>query len=202
MTNFSPLSVDSSEQNFHTDLSLHLASLFYPILIETAKNKTVLTYKELIELAKQRHPNDTDIQKMIPVRTGRVLGVIFDFAEQAKLPRISTLIVGRKGECGEGIKNKFDCEQERQICYAFNWEAKLPEFWDHIHKAKAANAIRLQKTIKISKVKASEIMWEFYTANRSNLAPEVRNFRDHIIEQLCAGFAPTEVYGPYLKKSA
>jgi hypothetical protein len=45
-------------------------------------------------------------------------------------------------------------------------------------------------------------MWEFYTANRSNLSPEVRNFRDHIIEQLCAGFAPAEVYGPYLKKSA
>lgn len=202
MTNFSSPPASSVFEIFHTDLSLHLASLFYPILIETAKNKNVLTYKELVELAKQRHAEDEDVQKMIPVRTGRVLGVIFDFAEQAKLPRISTLIVSRKGECGKGIKNKFNCEQERQSCYAFNWEAKLPEFWDHIHKAKAANAERHQTTTKISKAKAADMMWEFYTANRSNLSPEVRNFRDHIIEQLCAGFTPTEVYGPYLKKSA
>lgn len=195
---------DSSTNEFspdsqHTDLSLHLASVFYPLLIETAKSKTVLTYKELVQRAKDKHPEDADVQKMIPVRMGLVLGVIFDFAEQTQLPRISTLIVGSKGECGKGIKDKFDCEQERQNCYAFDWASQLPVFWEHLHRVKAANALRSTKPKKISTAQASNIMWEFYTANQANLSPEVRKFRDHIIDKLCAGFSAAEVYGPYLK---
>jgi hypothetical protein len=199
MTTTSTSTIGSKPDGSHTDLSLHLAQIFYPLLIETATAKTVLTYKELVERAKDRHPDDADVQKMIPVRMGLVLGVIFEFAEQTQLPRISTLIVGRKGECGKGIKDKFDCEQERQNCYAFDWASQLPVFWEHLHRVKAVNALRSTKPKKISTEQASNIMWEFYTANQANLSPEVRKFRDHIIDKLCAGFSPAEVYGPYLK---
>ncbi len=199
MTTTTKKTIESDPNRHHTDRSLHLASIYYPLLIEIARAKTVLSYKELVTRAKEKHPDDADVQKMIPVRMGLVLGVIFDFAEQAHLPRISTLIVGSKGECGTGVKDKFDCEQERQICYAFDWESQLPEFWEHLHKVKVTNALRTRKPTKISTAQASNMMWEFYTANHANLSPDVRKFRDHIIDKLCAGFSPADVYGPYLK---
>ena len=83
-----------------TMLDLKIAKAFYPILIELATTKSTLQYKQLIERTKSLHPNDDQIQNMIAVRSGRVLGVIYRFAEFNNLPRISTLIVGKGGECG------------------------------------------------------------------------------------------------------
>ena len=76
-----------------TDLQLHIASLYYPILLQLAKDKTVITYKEMIQKAQVLNPNDAVIKNMIPVRSGDVLGVLYHFAEMNNLPRITTLIV-------------------------------------------------------------------------------------------------------------
>ena len=97
-----------------TDLELHIAGLFYPILLQLAKDKTVMTYKELIKKAQELNPNDSAIMNMIPVRSGKVLGVIYHFAEMNGLPRISTLIINKGGDCGPAILISHDCAAERE----------------------------------------------------------------------------------------
>ena len=183
-----------------TDAQLHIAGLYYPILLQVAKDKTVITYKELIAKAKALNPNDLIIQKMIPVRSGDVLGVLYHFAESNDLPRITTLVVKQtKGECGSGIVNSHDCPFERERCYKFDWSGEQPKFWEFISSSKAANAAKKIRKIRISMERALDIAWGYYLSNRANLTSEARNSIEKIAKLLCIGISTQEAFAPYAK---
>ena len=181
-----------------TDTQLHIAGLYYPILLQVAKDKTVITYKELIAKAKALNPNDPIIQKMIPVRSGDVLGVLYHFAETNGLPRITTLVVKQtKGECGIGIANSHDCPLERELCYEFDWSGEQPKFWEFISSSKAANAAKKIRKIRITMERALDIAWAYYLSNRANLTSEARNSIEKIAKTLCTGIPAKEAFLPY-----
>lgn len=181
-----------------TDAQLHIASLYYPILLQVANNKTVITYKELLAKAKALNPNDPIMQKMIPVRSGAVLGVLYHFAETNGLPRITTLVVKQtKGECGIGIVNSHDCPLERERCYEFDWSGEQPKFWEFISSSKAANAAKMTRKIRITMERALDIAWAYYLSNKKKLPSEARNSIEKIAKALCTGITTEEAFAPY-----
>jgi len=182
-----------------TDLELHLAGLFYPILLQLAKDKAVMTYKELIQKTQELNPQDTAIMKMIPVRSGKVLGVIYHFAQTNGLPRITTLIVNKSGECGAGILISHDCAAERELCYAFDWSAEQPKFWDLLAQAKAANATKRIRKIRLTLDKALNIAWPYWIKNQTQLTQDARNAIEKIAKSLCTGISVEEAFAPYKK---
>jgi len=181
-----------------TDAQLHIASLYYPILVQVAKEKTVITYKELLAKAEALNPNDPIMQKMIPVRSGAVLGVLYHFAETNGLPRITTLVVKQtKGECGRGIANTHDCPLERERCYEFDWSGEQPKFWEFISSSKAANAVKKVRKIRVTMERALDIAWAYYLSNKATLTIEARKSIEKIAKTLCTGITTEEAFSPY-----
>lgn len=183
-----------------SDTQLHIAGLYYPILLQVAKDKTVITYKELLAKAKELHPNDAIMQKMIPVRSGGVLGVLYHFAEVNGLPRISTLVVKQdNGECGRGIATVHDCPLERQSCYEFDWSMELPKFWDFITDTKNANATKRIRKMRMKLERGLDISWAYYLTNKNLLTADARNSIEKIAKLICTGICTQEAFSPYLK---
>jgi hypothetical protein len=182
-----------------TDLQLHIASLYYPLLLKLAKNQAVITYKDLIAMAQALHPNDAAIQKMIPVRSGDVLGVLYQFAQMNNLPRITTLVVKQAGECGKGIAMTHDCPLERDRCFAFDWSAEQPKFWEFISQCKASNETQKIRRVRLSFERAQDIAWAYYLSNKNRLTNEARTAIEKIAKALCTGIKPEEAFAPFHK---
>jgi|APGre2960657423_1045063.scaffolds.fasta_scaffold43671_1 hypothetical protein len=182
-----------------TDLQLHIASLYYPILLQLAKDKTVITYKEMIQKAQVLNPNDAVIKNMIPVRSGDVLGVLYHFAEMNNLPRITTLIVKQAGECGKGISKSHDCPVERDRCFAFNWSAEQPKFWDFIAQSKTVNSAKRIRRVRLNFERALDIAWAYYLSNRNRLTNEARIAIEKIAKALCTGMTTEQAFAPFQK---
>lgn len=182
-----------------TDLQLHIASLYYPILLQLAKDKAVITYKQLIEKAQHLYPNDSDIQNMIPVRSGDVLGVLYHFAEVNQLPRLTTLVVKQAGECGIGIATTHDCPAERDRCFAFDWSGEQPKFWDFVAQSKASNAAQRIRRGRLSFERALDIAWAYYLSHKSQLSREARMRIEKIAKQLCTGIPVDEAFASFQK---
>jgi len=182
-----------------TFLDLKVAKAFYPILIELATSRTTMQYKELIEKAKSIDPDDDDLQKMIPVRCGRVLGVIYRFADFNNLPRISTLIIGKGGECGVGITVGHDAQYERQACYAHDWTNEIPKFWDYIKTEESSITSSNAKKIVMTITHAHELAWVFYKSNKAMLNADIARFREDIAKQLVDGCSLDDAFKPFVK---
>jgi hypothetical protein len=182
-----------------TDLQLHIAGLYYPILLQLAKDKAVMTYKELIDKAQALNPTDTAIKNMIPVRSGKVLGVLYHFAEMNDLPRITTLVIKQAGECGPGISTTHDCPAERDRCFSFDWSAEQPKFWDFIAQSKAANAAQRIRRVRLSFERALDIAWAHYLSNKNRLTNEARIAIEKIAKSLCTGVTTEEAFAPFHK---
>lgn len=180
-----------------TMLDLKIAKAFYPILIELATTKTTLQYKQLVEKTKSLHPNDAQIQNMIAVRSGRVLGVIYRFAEFNNLPRISTLIVGKGGECGRGITEGHNAQIERENCYQHDWTNEIPKFWEFINSEEVIVNAKTTKKPSLSITHARDLVWDFYKQNKSNLIASVSKFRDLIAKQIVDGASIEDAFKPY-----
>jgi hypothetical protein len=182
-----------------TDLQLHIASLYYPILLQLAKDKVVITYKELIQKAQALNPNDVAIKNMIPVRSGNVLGVLYHFAEMNDLPRITTLIVKQAGECGRGISKSHDCPVERDRCFAFDWSDEQPKFWDFIAQSKTANTTKRVRRVPLNFERALDIAWAYYLSNKTRLTNETRIAIEKIAKALSTGKTTEEAFAPFQK---
>ncbi len=182
-----------------TDLQLHIANLYYPILLQLAKDQTVITYKDLIAKAQALHPNDSAIQNMIPVRSGEVLGVLYHFAQMNDLPRITTLVVKQAGECGKGIAMTHDCPAERDRCFAYDWSIEQPKFWDFIAQSKTANTAKRMRRVRLSFERALDIAWAYYLSNKNRLTNEARLAIEKIAKTLCTGVTAQEAFAPFQK---
>ena len=188
-----------------TATDLHLASCYYPALLELARDKKTLTYQQLLDLVKARYPDDESVQRMLCVRSGRILGVIYRFAEINGLPRITTLIVrgvgtgAARGECGSGVSSHLDCAAERQKCYAFDWSAKQPMFWDFIAASRSeASRVRPVRAV-LSQTQAENVYWAYFLANRARLVAEARTAINALVGELRRGVPVASVFQPYVR---
>jgi hypothetical protein len=115
-------------ENF-TRNDLLLAGAYWPILMQVAKNNqgrrvqdfSLVQYARLIDAAKGANPNDSAVDKAIPVSIGRTLDPINWFCRENNLPNLACLAVDAKGKPGVGYMRNNNWEEEKAAVAAHNW---------------------------------------------------------------------------------
>lgn len=185
-----------------TPTDAELAKCYYPILCELAKEQKELTFKEFVELAKDRYPNSEEVQNAIPVSTGRRLEYIRTYTKTHGLPDLSAWIVSQSGTNSEAYLSDFNPIEEREASALVNWddyEGVWGEFVEQLVKA----------TIKVKRRKENEaesIMGAYATELRSKIEASIPNpkklkyatlvqpFRAPIVEGLMEGKDVEDVF--------
>jgi len=129
-----------------TYTDLELASAYYPILINCAKNKQFITYGDLVAKAKELHPHCKYVQNALPVSTGRRLNIVRMFTNERSLPDITSLVFTKsKGECGNGIRKNFDPELLQKEVLSFDWSKVSSDFGNYIELAEKNQLLKTSK---------------------------------------------------------
>jgi hypothetical protein len=188
-------SIDSLDDNVTLN-DVKLAEIYYPILIDLAKHKHCYTYGELIERAKNENPDNQIVKQAIPVSTGRKLNVIRLFLDRKNLPDLTSLIINKStGECGSGFTDHYDPESKRDKVYGWDWSPVSTDFDWFIKESES----KVKPRKKVSAAIAKDLMFQYYRANKSNLAPDINEQRELIVELLMEGFSAEEAFSEAVK---
>lgn len=166
-----------------TLLDVQLAHLLYPLLIEVAESQGVLTYSQLIERAKARYSDDCRVANLIPVRMGRILWVIYDFAEERDLPRLTLVVVSKRYLVPGRAMDHHDIEAEQKLCYAYDWSTVNRNF--DLYIAESEKSVAPLKRVK--RPQAMRLMSDHYKVNRSSYPANISELRETIIENIING---------------
>jgi hypothetical protein len=174
-----------------TSVDVQLATAYYPLLVELARQQQCVSYGELVARAKVKYPGSPVVRKAIVVSTGRRLDVVRLFTSARTLPDLTSLVVDRgAGERGAGFAPGLDPEGARGAVFAFDWTAVATEFNGFAKRTEAA--AKRRKTVKESV--ALELMAAHYREHKDSLPPHIRERRDLIIELIMEGFTAEEAF--------
>ena len=209
---FDPTEADESKITY-TDWQL--AKSYYPILLELAMEggSHTCSYGELIAKAKEMYPDVQEIQRAIPVSTGRALGVMRKYTKalDPTHPDLACLVVnaGNK-ECGKAYTRHFDPVEERKnVANYKDWDAKLAAFDGFADREPVKQATKAKRTkaagnttSKTSEAKrhaASNAVWDYYKLNEANFSPKIRLHRDFIVDLILQGVGVEEAFSKAAK---
>lgn len=179
-----------------TERSLRLATVYFPMLVECAKQKELIYYGELVERAKALHPDNADVQGAIPVSTGRVLDVIRTFCLTRKLPNLASLVVSRRtGEPGVSFVDRHNASELQQQAFAFDWPAHAIPFDTHI-----VEAIRVVKLKPRPNGMADKMRWDYYIAHKEQLPANINESNGAITALLMEGYEPADAFAMTLQR--
>jgi hypothetical protein len=179
-----------------TERSLRLAAVYFPILVDCAKQKQLVYYSDLIERAKALHPDNHDVQNAIPVSTGRVLDAIRTFCIQRELPNLASLVVSRgTGKPGLNFVDRLTATELQQQAFAFDWAAHAGPFETHIVEAIRFVTLQLRK-----KDVADTMRWDYFTAHKAKLPADIRQYNDAITALLMEGYEPADAFAMALQR--
>ncbi|WP_051329028.1 hypothetical protein [Geminicoccus roseus] len=170
-----------------TVLDLQLASVFFPILLELAKDKRTITQTELVERARLAHPRRKIVQNADPLETGRRMEVVRGFTQEQGLPDLTCLVV--QGDA-EGNTDGADPFEARRNVFSTDWSAVAAGFPAFLRKAEAD----LAPKAKLTRDKAVQIMWEHYKANQAAIPKTINASREQIIADILEGFAAEDAF--------
>jgi hypothetical protein len=174
-----------------TVVDLELAAIYYPILVEKAKRKLCITYGELVDLAKNLHPDNPVIQNALAISTGRRLDVVRMFTSAHGLPDLSSLVVnGLSGECGSGFTRNFDPGSTRDQVFNFDWQtvrSPFVEFMESIEK-------KTTRRQSIRRSEALEMVFKYYVQNKSKLPQKISIRREKIVDAIMSGMSIEEAF--------
>lgn len=173
-----------------TLLDVQLAHLLYPLLIEVAESQGILTYTQLIEQARLRYPDDRRVANLIPVRMGRILWVIYNFAQERDLPRLTLVIVSKKYLVPGSAMDHHDIEAEQKRCYAYDWSTVDRNF--DLYIADSEKAVTPIKYVK--QAVATKLMADHYRINRAMYPEAIRKLRETIIENIMNGMTVEDAF--------
>ena len=123
--------VDPTESPYkNTTLNdVQLASAYFPILIDLAKQKQCITYSELVAKAKEMYPTRKEVQNAIATSAGRKLDVIRIFTIEREMPDITYLVISKStGECTPKVTKNFNPKAMRRKIFDFDWSNVTTEF--------------------------------------------------------------------------
>ena len=179
-----------------TERSLRLAAVYFPILVECAKQKELIYYGELVERAKALHPDNADAQNAIPVSTGRVLDVIRTFCLTRELPNLASLVVSRGTDIpGDGFADLEKATELQQEAFAFDWLAHAVTFDTHI-----VEAIRVVKLKPRPNGMADEMRWDYYIAHKEQLPANINESKGAITALLMEGYEPADAFAMAMQR--
>jgi len=186
--------VHDPSESLYKNITLNdvqLAAVYYPLLIELAKHKHNLTYGELVDRAKEKHPDKDYVQKAIAVSTGRKLDVVRIFTSERDLPDVTSLIINKNdGECGTGFTDHFDPEKARSEVFSYDWSEVSAEFDIYIETVEKQTT----KRKRIKRPAALKIMSAYYNENKESYPLSIKDKREEIIVLLMEGFSAEESF--------
>jgi len=186
--------VHDPSESLYKNITLNdvqLAAVYYPLLIELAKHKHKLTYGELVDRAKEKHPDKDYVQKAIAVSTGRKLDVVRIFTSERDLPDVTSLIINKNdGECGTGFTDHFDPEKARSEVFTYDWSEVSAEFDIYIETVEKQTT----KRKRIKRPAALKIMSAYYNENKESYPLSIKDKREEIIDLLMKGFSAEESF--------
>lgn len=182
-----------------TVTDVQLASAYYPILVEQAKQKQCIYYSDLVRLAKERNPDNKTVQATIWVSTGRRLDVVRMFTSERKLPDLTALVInwGSK-ECGSSYTKHFNPKAVRQSIFAYNWSTVTLNFDGSIQHATVITKPRK----KIKREEAVLLMAEHYKEHKASIPAYVREYRELIISVIMGGESANDAFAEVLSSVA
>ena len=187
--------MDKPTESLYKNITLNdvqLASAYYPILIDLAKNKQRMSYGELVEKAKEIYPDKEYVQNAIAVSTGRKLDVVRIFASERALPDVTSLIINKnQGECGTGFTNHFNPENARSEVYEYDWSGVSNDFDIYIQKAEK----EVKPKARLNRAQALIIMSSYYKENQVSLPSSIKEKRDEILTMLMEGISAEDSFG-------
>lgn len=192
-----------------------LAKSYYPILLELAMEGGSRTYSygELIAKARGMYPDVPEVQRAIPVSTGRALGAMRKFtkASDPEHPDLACLVVNaEKKECGKAYTRHFNAVEERKKVENYkDWAAKLAAFDGFADRkpVKRVTKTRRTKTAGNTTSNPSEAkrhaahtaVWNYYKLNEASFPPKIRSHRDFIVDIILTGVAIEEAFDRAVK---
>lgn len=193
-----------AQESLYANITLNdiqLATVYYPILVDLARNNQTLSYGELVVRAKRENPDNPAVQNAIAVSVGRKLDVIRLFVGERELPDLTSLIVSKQtGECGSLFTSNFDPVTARQKVFAFDWSDVSDDFSGYIGRAgtltkknSKVKAVAKSKS-RINRAEALALMSSYYKEHKESLPSDIPLKRDIIILLLMDGYSCEEAF--------
>lgn len=173
-----------------TLLEVQLARLLYPLLIELATARETLTYRQMIERAQARYPDDQRVTNLIPVRMGRILWVIYDFLEERDLPRLTLLIVSAGSQYPGSAMWRHDCAAEQERCFAYDWTTVDQKF--DIYSQASEKAVTPLRPV--SREQAKRQMSAHFRDPTNCYPSGISALREAIIENIMNGLSVEDAF--------
>lgn len=174
-----------------TAVDLQLASVYFPILVELAKDKRTISDDDLLERARQAHPNRKIVQKAKDAGAGHRLDVLRSFTESKSLPDLSCLIVqeanGEEPPVADDHQDPIECR--RQV-FSFDWPTVNGEFTHFLRMTEAS----LAPKAKIKPDQAVQIMWEHYKIHQASIPKTINTARAQIIADILSGLPVEDAF--------
>lgn len=147
-----------------TENDLELGSVYWSLLVDFAKNRKgeVLTYGQLIQSAKDAHPNNAAVANAIAVSIGRKLEVVVWFCAQNELPDLACLVVNQSGRPGDSYQKLATWEAEKQKVANFDW-ANIQIKFETVIKEELAKTVKLKKR---TEDEALNVRYEHWKENK------------------------------------
>lgn len=165
-----------------TELDVEIAALFYPVLVEVARAKELVSFGDLIRRTQKLHPDNLAMQRQVPVGVGRRLETVRVFTDAKGYPDLTCLVVNPgKSVPPETYYTNPEAEQARVA--AFDWSEVEAEFSLQIASWRKA----AEKRPKRRREEAVDLMAKYYLGHKAALPPAIRDYREHIIAELMAG---------------
>lgn len=165
-----------------TELDVEIAGLLYPVLVEVARARELISFGDLIRRTQKGHPDNAAMQRQVPVGMGRRLATVRVFTKAQGYPDLTCLVVN-PGHSVPPDSYFTNPEAEQARVAAFDWTKVDAEFSLQIaHWRKAA-----EKRPKRKREAAVACMAEYYFKHKASLPRAVQEFREQIIAELMAG---------------
>ena len=177
-------------------MDIVLAEYYYPLLIEVANKGELVTFKDFLDMAKERHPNVHDVQAAIPVSTGRRFEFIRLYTREHGLPDLSSWVVNQSGKHSEIYQADFDPVDERKKTQAIDWNKYDGDWSAYVKSMKEFKP--KTKTKALTEKEAQIIIADYYQSVRDEVTSlagfSLRKLREGMIAGLIAGDAVEDVF--------
>ncbi|WP_160314741.1 GIY-YIG nuclease family protein [Photobacterium swingsii] len=189
-----------------TDLDILFAELIFPILIERVTlSDPRITYGDIVEEVKARHPHLKPVKTFHHRHVGRRLGTIWEFTKSQGCPHLGALVVdAQHGECGTGIYGLVNPEQEREKIKTFsNWSDIELDFGKHINLVKMKKKERETKPKKISREEAKYKVADYWKEIKQSSPIDqkvIEKYREELRELVQQGHLPARAFAMIIGK--
>ena len=196
---------DITDVTNYTAYDIVLSTIYLPILIQVAQNKKTITYGDLVQTAKELHPDNEYVQRSIPVTAGRRLNVLRQILRDNSLPDLSSLVVSASsGDASDAYH--LHAETERKKVYDTDWDAhtsiidsewvKYP--YDKIDFSEIKK--REPKPKPPSRDELKRINYDYWVENKNQFPKWFHMKREDLLDLLLQDYPVEECYKKVLER--